>query len=71
MPVQYGSEKAKCPFYNVETRNTIKCEGVFSKTCTHNFENAIKKKKHKEKHCNSDFKKCSHYEKVNAKYPFK
>lgn len=71
MPQSYGAADVKCPFYHEETRNAIKCEGVFSKTCTFNFENAIKKKKHKEKYCNLNFKKCPHYEKANAKYPLK
>ncbi len=69
MPTPYGSANVKCPFYDEETRNKIKCEGVFSKTCDQNFETSIKKKKHKEKYCNKDFYSCPHYKQVRPKYP--
>ena len=69
MPNSFGSENVKCPFYDTETRNAIKCEGTFSKTCNQNFENSDRKKKHKEKYCNRDYYSCSHYKQVNSKYP--
>lgn len=70
MPQSYGSEDVKCPFYRQETRNAIKCEGVFCETCTFNFADQIKKKEHKKKYCNHfNYKKCPHAKKVIIKYP--
>lgn len=69
MPQSYSSEKVKCPFYDEETRNSIKCEGTFSRTCNQNFINSKAKQKHKEKYCNYDYLSCPHYEQVNKKYP--
>lgn len=69
MPTAFGSENVKCPFYDEETKNSIKCEGAFSKTCNQNFDNSETKKKYKEKYCNKDYNNCSHYKQVNSKYP--
>lgn len=69
MPTVFGSENVKCPFYDTETRNAIKCEGVFSKTCDQNFENAEIKRKYKEKYCNEGYDNCPHYKQVYSKYP--
>ena len=70
MPLDYGSADIKCPFYKSETRNAIKCEGVFSETCTFNFVNSIKKCEHKEKYCNHfNYPKCPHAKKIKDKYP--
>lgn len=68
MPSCYGSEDVKCPFYKQETRSAIKCEGDFAESCTYGFKNPDKKKKHKERYCNTDYKKCPHYSEVEAKY---
>ena len=70
MPSKYVSKNVKCPFCKEETRNTIKCEGIFSETCTFNFANPTNKKEHKEKYCNHfSYKNCPHAKQVNAKYP--
>ena len=72
MPLDYGSADIKCPFYKSETRNAIKCEGVFSKTCIFNFANATKKCVHKEKYCNRfNYKECPHAKNIKNKYPLK
>lgn len=68
MPVSYGSEEVLCPFYDEETRNTLKCEGVFSKTCNQNFLTSVQKKNHKAKYCNKDYFSCPHFKQVNNKY---
>lgn len=65
----YGSENVRCPFYSEETKNAIKCEGVISKTCKHNFETSTQKKKHKGKYCNRTYFECPYYKQVNSKYP--
>lgn len=68
MSTTYDSVKVKCPFYNDETKNKIKCEGAVSKNCEQNFQTALQKKKHKEKFCDRDYCSCPHYKQVNAKY---
>lgn len=67
LPQYYGSEKTKCPFYKDETKNSIRCEGVFSKTTNQNFENSTQKKEHKTEYCDKDYSKCHHYKNVNEK----
>lgn len=65
----YGEEKVKCPFYKEETKNSIKCEGIFGCTCVHNFASSKEKKNHKEKYCDEFyFKKCILYQSVNSTY---
>lgn len=68
MPKYYGSEKTKCPFYKDETKNSIKCEGDFSKSANQNFENSTLKKEHKKTFCDNEYSKCHHYENVKKKY---
>ena len=68
MPYSYGAEDVKCPFYKIETKNSIKCEGFFCESCVHDFKTAKKKKKHKELYCNADYKSCPHFVDVNSKY---
>ena len=68
MPVSYGSEDVKCPFYRTETKNAIKCEGAFSASCTFCFFDSFKKKDHKTKYCNNDYRNCPHYIAVAKKY---
>ena len=65
----YGAENTKCPFYEDETKNSIKCEGVFSKTTEQNFENSTIKKEHKKKYCDNNYSECKHFKNVNEKYP--
>ena len=49
MPQSYGSADAKCPFYEDDTKNAIKCEDFIGETCKRGFKNAVIKKKYKEK----------------------
>ena len=56
--MQFGSEKVVCPFYVDETRNTIKCEGIFTATSQNNFVNSIKKQHHQEIYCYNDYERC-------------
>ena len=68
MSQYYGSESVGCPFYNNETKNTVKCEGAFSVFTVFVFGSALQKKKHKQKYCNWDYIHCPNYQKVNEKY---
>lgn len=64
----YGSQDVKCPFYKDETRNTIRCEGIFSNAISNNFERALKKNSHKSTYCCKDYQSCPLYKSVYAKY---
>lgn len=64
----YGSQDVKCPFYKDETKNTIRCEGIFSAALSNNFDSAQSKKEHVKKYCCKHFKECSLYKVVNQKY---
>lgn len=66
---EYGSQDVKCPFYSKETKNTIKCEGVFCESCVYIFFSAIKKRSHKRQYCNTHYENCPHYADVIKKYP--
>lgn len=70
MPQSYGSEKAKCPFYEEDTRNAIKCEDFIGETCKRGFKNAILKRVYKSRYCDSikNYKECPHYQQVDKKY---
>lgn len=68
MSEDYGAVNVKCPFYCEESKNSIKCEGIISTTCKHNFETSLQKKKHKEKYCNRDFMSCPCYGEIKIKY---
>lgn len=67
----YGSADAKCPYYEEDSKNAIKCEDFIGVTCKRAFKNAVKKQSHKEKYCDSieNCKKCPHYKQVDKKYP--
>lgn len=67
MSQYYGAEKTKCPFYKDETKNSIKCEGLFSVTTNQNFENSTLKKTHKKYFCNFDYKSCKHFKQCQNK----
>lgn len=69
LPHYYGSEQVKCMFYKEESKNTIRCEGEFSITCTFNFTTSTEKKKHKRKYCNKGYSECPHFKRVKNKYP--
>ncbi len=70
MSTSYGSALTKCPYYDEESKNNIKCEGTISKTCTHNFKSSAQKRKHKNKFCDTfDFKNCPHFKQIQKKYP--
>lgn len=68
MPQYYGCETAKCPFYQAETTNTIKCEGDISQYSVQIFNGKEKKKAHKRTYCDREFKKCAHYMRIFKKY---
>ena len=68
MASYYGSETAKCPFYQDETRNTIKCEGELSQYCVQIFKTADEKKTHKSEYCDSKYVNCVHWKRVYKKY---
>lgn len=68
MPLSYGAEKVKCPFYKKETKNCICCEGSFSESCIYNFGTSLLKKKHQVLYCNNQFQNCPHFLDVNEKY---
>ena len=66
--MEYGAENVKCPFYKSETRNTVKCEGIISETCSNNFSTSkIRRKHYKEKCCNN-YKQCKIYRVLELKY---
>ena len=65
----YGSQDVKCPFYKGETKKEIKCEGEFTKKCVFEFDKLIHKRDFMHKYCNTDYKKCPHFQRVNNKYP--
>ena len=69
MSQNYGAEYVKCPFYREETKNTLKCEGEFSETCTFTFQHRQNKNLHKAKYCKTEYCKCPHFLKVRKKYP--
>ena len=60
--MEYGAGNVLCPFYKGETRNTIKCEGVISSTCSNNFSMTKTKKEHYEEYC------CGKYKVLERKY---
>ena len=70
MPQSYGSEKVKCPFYEEETRNAIKCEDFIGATCKRGFKTAKLKYVHKSKYCDvlDNYMNCPHFKQVDKKY---
>ena len=64
----YGSQEVKCPFYIKENENQIYCEGIITKKCIQHFINAKKKRQHKSKCCNSDYRQCRHFKTVEQMY---
>ena len=64
----YGSVDVKCPFYKDETKNTIRCEGIFSSAVSNNFETSTHKEKHKVECCCTRYQDCVLYRAVYAKY---
>ena len=66
--MEYGAELVKCPFYKDESKNSIRCEGIISITCSSNFGSTKEKKKHREKHCCDKYKDCDIYKLVDMKY---
>lgn len=69
MSQYYGAEHVQCPFYEDETKNTLKCEGEFSQSCTFVFLSSTKKNNHKFKYCNQKYNLCPHFKRVREKYP--
>ena len=66
--MEYGAELVQCPFYKNESKNSIRCEGVISITCSNNFNTSTEKKKHLEKHCCDKYEDCEIYKVVCKKY---
>lgn len=66
--MQYGAENVLCPFYKVETRNTVKCEGVISATCSNNFSTTKTKKEHYEEKCCNKYRDCKLYRILEEEY---
>ncbi len=64
----YGSEDVQCPFYKGETKNSLKCEGVFALSCINNFTDKAAKNRHKEQYCNAKYQKCPHCKALMFKY---
>ena len=64
----YGSQDVKCPFYKDETKNTIRCEGIFSEAISNNFEHSNKKHIHRKTYCCTNYSNCPLYKSVYAKY---
>ena len=65
---QYKSNLVKCPFYKDETKNTIRCEGIFSEAIQHNFAEAKTKKAHRNNCCCCDYRRCPIFTIVEEKY---
>ena len=68
MSESYCDKSVRCPFYRKETKNSLKCDGLISNTCNHNFETAIQKKKHKSNYCTWDYFNCHYYKQINIKH---
>ena len=66
--LEYGSQEVQCPFYKDETKNAVRCEGIFGSSCVCNFKNTKEKKTHKRAFCNTNYDKCLLYEAIIKKY---
>lgn len=66
--MEYSAENVLCPFYEGETRNSIKCEGIISVTCSNNFSTIKTKKKHYELKCCDNYRRCEVYRALEQKY---
>ena len=66
--MNYSSADVKCCFYVDDTRNTIKCEGFISDVTVNKFTTAKTKKKHYEKKCCDNYRKCRLYRALEMKY---
>ena len=65
---QYKSNLVKCPFYKDETKNTIRCEGIFSEAIQSNFELTKSKKAFRNECCCCDYRRCPIFILVDEKY---
>lgn len=70
MSNDYGSESVKCPFYDKESKRTIRCEDFIGETCERTFKSIKAKRIHKAKYCDSlkDCHDCPHHKQVDKKY---
>lgn len=64
----YKSADFKCPFYISEFEKSIKCEGIISGTCIHNFKSSALKEKNEIKYCMAAYSLCPFYKILNSKY---
>lgn len=65
----FKNDNIKCPFFKAKNGKLLKCEGVLSKTCTHNFRSASQREKTEKEFCSSNYTSCPFYKILNAKYP--
>ena len=61
-------DTVKCPFYKDETKNTIRCEGIFTNAISNNFEYSGQKRKHRDAYCCKKYRDCTLYRVVTSKY---
>ena len=66
--MHYRSNLVKCPFYRDETKNTIRCEGIFSEALSNNFEFTKIKKSYRNEHCCRNYNDCQMYKMLDNKY---
>lgn len=66
--MQYGDVDIKCPFYIEQTKNTIKCEGIVSVTCSNNFSTTKAKREHQSIACCDKYRGCAIYRILELKY---
>lgn len=66
--MKFTSISVLCPFYRDETKNTIRCEGLFSEALSNNFESVETKRDYKNKCCCSQYTDCKLYSLLESKY---
>lgn len=67
--MNYNAKDVICPFYSDDTRNSIKCEGLFSTSSTQNFKTSAERNRHIQRYCNTfNYKKCPYAEAMLLKY---
>lgn len=64
----YESKQVKCPYYRDETKNTIRCEGVFSPAISNNFESSNAKREYEKNICDEKYTDCELFKAIGKKY---
>lgn len=64
----YGCENVLCPFYKDETKNSIRCEGIFSEALSNNFKDTKSKMQHKINFCCDNYLQCALFSPLENKY---